>query len=163
MDGIVIVLVVIIVVVLVAALALNPVLRKANERAIARARERLGGRDRIKVIEPKAVGFASEPPEAGGLRGQGCLAVNDTELVFVTTSGQKEFVIPRSAISSVDTSGDPRSPAKAMISVHYRDPEHGEVTASWRLPDSPDWLRELGYDWGPEGPPPADGADDAGA
>lgn len=152
MTVVLIVLAVVVVLLIIAALLLNPVLRKASDQAIARCWERLE-RDRIKVIEPRAVGFVSDPEEAGGLRGQGCLAVNDAELLFVTTAGQKEFAIARSAIRSVDTSGDPRSAMKATISVVYDDPTHGEVTASWRLPDSPDWLRELGYDWGPEGPP----------
>jgi hypothetical protein len=152
MTVVLIVLAVVVAVLIIAALALNPVIRKANDKAIARAWERLG-RDNIKVIEPKAVGLGTEPEEAGGVRGQGCLAINGDELLFVTTAGQKELAIPRSAISSVDTEGDPRSPMKTTITVQYTDPTHGSVSAKWRLPDSPSWLRELGYDWGPEGPP----------
>jgi hypothetical protein len=148
-----VIVLVVVALVVVAALAFNPLVRKANDQAVARCHERLD-RDSIRVIEPKAVGFASDPEEAGALRGQGCLAVNDEELLFVTTAGRREFSIPRSAITGVDTSGDPRSPIKSTITVTYRDPGHGEVTASWRLPDGPEWLRELGYDWGPEGPPP---------
>ena len=101
-----IVLAVVVVIGIIVALALNPVVRKANDQAIARCWERLG-RDRIQVIEPRSVGFATDPEDAGGLRGQGCLAVNDTELLFVTTGKQKEFAIPRSAITSVESSGDP--------------------------------------------------------
>lgn len=155
MDVVLIVLVVVGVIGIVVALALNPVVRKGNDAAIAKCWERLG-RDRIQAIEPKAVGFATDPEDAGGLRGQGCLAVNDTELLFVTTARQREFAIPRSSITSVDCSGDPRSPVKATLSVTYEDPAHGTVTASWRIPDMPDWLTALGYDWGPEGPPPKD-------
>ena len=51
---------------------------------------------------------------------------------------------------------------KSTLMVHYDDAEHGSVTASWRLPDMPDWLTALGYDWGPEGPPPKED-DDADA
>jgi hypothetical protein len=83
--------------------------------------------------------------------------------LFVTTAGRKEFAIARSAITAVEASGDPRSPVKATLLVHYTDSEHGEVKASWRLPDIPDWLTELGYDWGPEGPPPKDEEEDADA
>jgi hypothetical protein len=153
-----IVLIVVLVVVVVAALALNPIVRKANDRAIERCWSELG-RDTITVIEPRAVGFATDPEEAGGVRGQGCLAVNDDALLFVATAGRKAFRIDRSAITAVDTPGDPRSRAKSMVEVTYTDPDHGGVTASWRVPDVPDWLRELGYDWGPEGPPPLE--DDA--
>jgi hypothetical protein len=150
-----IVLIVVAVVVIIAALALNPIVRKSNDRAIQQCWSELG-RDTIRVIEPRAVGFATDPEEAGGLRGQGCLAVNDRELLFVTTAGQKAFRIDRSTITGVDTPGDPRSRVKSMVEVAYADPDHGAVTASWRVPDVPDWLRELGYDWGPEGPPPVD-------
>jgi hypothetical protein len=155
MEVLLIVLAVVVVIGIVVALALNPVVRKRNDAAIARCWERLD-RARIKVIEPRAVGFATDPEDAGGLRGQGCLAVNDTELVFVTTGSQKEFAIPLSAVTAVEPSGDPRSPVKSTLMVTYTDAEHGNVSASWRLPDIPDWLTALGYDWGPEGPPPKD-------
>jgi hypothetical protein len=159
MNVVLIVLAIVVVIGIIVALALNPVVRKANDQAIHRCWERLG-RERIQVIEPRAVGFATDPEDAGGLRGQGCLAVNDTELLFVTTGRQKEFAIPRSAITSVESSGDPRSEVKASLMVTYTDAEHGEVTASWRLSDMPDWLSALGYDWGPEGPPPKEVDDD---
>jgi hypothetical protein len=161
MNVVLIVLAIVVVIGIIVALALNPVVRKANDQAIARCWERLG-RDSIQVIEPRAVGFATDPEDAGGLRGQGCLAVNDTELLFVTTGKQNEFAIPRSAITKVEAAGDPRSPMKSTLMVHYDEAEHGSVTASWRLPDMPDWLTALGYDWGPEGPPPKED-DDADA
>lgn len=150
-TGLVIVIAVV-AVVIIAGLALNPVIAKQNDAAIKVCKDALGA-DRIEVIEPRAVGFATEPDEVGGLRGQGCLAVNDTDLMFVTTAGQKQFRVSRSAIKSVDTSGDPRSDVKAMLLVTYTDDEHGEVTASWRLVEVPRWLEVLGYDWGSEGPP----------
>lgn len=150
-----IVVVVIVAVVIVAALVFNPILAKKNDAAIKLCKDTLGA-DRIKLIEPRAVGFATDPEEAGGLRGQGCLAVGAEEIMFVTTAGNKQFRLPRSAINSVDSSGDPRSDAKAMLTVSYVDPTHGDVTASWRLGEMPAWLDELGYDWGLEGPPELD-------
>lgn len=155
-----IVLIVVVVIVIIAGLALNPLIAKRNDAAIAACKDALG-RDDIRVIEPRAVGFASDPEEAGGLRGQGCLAVNATDLMFVTTAGQKSYRIPRSAVTSVDTSGDPRSDEKATLIVTYTDSERGAVTASWRLVEVPAWLVELGYDWGPEGPPTKVGESDS--
>ncbi len=99
------VLVVLVIVVVVAGLALGPSLRKKGDAAVARCKEVLGA-DQIKLIEPKANGFGTEPATAGGLRGMGCLAMNDTELMFVTWAPQKEFRVARSAISSVATSAD---------------------------------------------------------
>jgi hypothetical protein len=159
MEVVLIILVVVVVIGIVIALALNPIVRKASDQAITVCHERLG-RDTILAIEPRAVGFATDPEDAGGLRGQGCLAVNDKELLFVTTAGRKEFAIPRSAITSVESSGDPRSRVNSTLMVTYTGEGGETVQAGWRLPDMPDWLTALDYDWGPEGPPPPEDEDE---
>jgi len=150
-----IVVVVVVALVVLAGLALNPLIAKKNDAAIKACKDALGA-DTIKVIEPRAVGFGTEPEEAGGLRGQGCLAVNDTEAMFVTTAGNKAFGLPLASVTGVDTEGDPRGTAKTMVKVTYTDQTYGDVVASWRVPEVPAWLTALGYDWGPEGPPPAE-------
>jgi hypothetical protein len=153
MNILIIVLAVVVVAVLVALLALNPVIAKKSQAAVDHARAKLGGSSAVLALDSRAVGFASEPEEAGAVRGQGCLAANESTLLFVSTGGQKEYAIARSAITKVDTSGDPRAHAKATVLVTYEDPDHGEVTASWRLTNPVIWLKLLGYDYGPEGPP----------
>ncbi len=116
MTILIIVLAVIVAVVLVALVALNPVLKKRADGAIEDARAALGGRPNVRLIEPKAVGHGSEPDEAGGLRGQGVLAVSDTALVFVTWAPRNTFLIERSAITGVTTSApDARVMDKATI------------------------------------------------
>ncbi len=152
----IIVLIVIAVVVVVAALVLNPVLLKKGDAAIEEARAQLGGRDEVRLIEPKAVGHGSEPEEAGGLRGQGVLAVSDDALVFVTWAPKKTFLLPRSSITGVTTSApDARAMDKATIEVAFTSDE-GPATVSFRLPEVARWLDVLGFDWGPEGPPTFD-------
>jgi hypothetical protein len=153
MSPLVIAVVVVLVIGVGALVALNPVIARKSQEAVDRCRAELGGREQVRLLESRAVGFATDPEEAGGLRGQGCLGVNATDLLFVTTIGHRTLRIPRASILRVDTSGDPRSEAKATVLVTFSHPEHGEVTASWRLPDPRPWLVELGYDWGPEGPP----------
>ena len=158
MNVLLIVLLVVVVVVIIAGLALTPMLNKKGDAAIARARELVGGKDAVKVIEPKATGFGTEPEEAGGLRGMGALAVGPDRLAFVTWAPQKEFTIERSAITKVDTAAeDPTAVQKTMIQLHYASSE-GDALAQFRIGrDLGDWLDELGYDWGPEGrPAPAD-------
>ena len=124
-------------------------------RPIKRCKDELGA-DNIEIIEPKANGFGTEPPSAGGLRSMGCLALSHTDLMFVTWTPQKEFRIPRSAITSVDTSADDLAGVqKAMITVAYTGDDGSEITASWRLTDIVEWLTALGYDFGPDGPPAA--------
>ena len=152
MGIVLIVAIVVLAVVAIAALAFGPMLNKKGDAAVARCKEALGA-DQIRLIEPKANGFGTEPATAGGLRGMGCLAMSDTELMFVTWAPQKEFRIARSAIASVATSADDLTGVqKAMVMVTYTG-DGGEVTASWRLSDLVEWLTALGYDFGPDGPP----------
>ena len=156
MNVVVIVLIVIVVVLAVAALAFNPILQRRADAAIAEAREALGGRDRVRLVEPKAVGFGSEPEEAGGLRGQGVLAASDDALVFVTWAPRRTHLLSRSVITSVSTSApDARVLDKAALIVGFDDPQH-PGTVSWRVAEIARWLDVLGYDWGPEGRPDLD-------
>jgi len=165
MNGLLIVLAVVVVIGIVVALALNPVLNKKGDAAILRCKEALGA-DAITMIEPKANGFGSEPGDAGGLRGMGCLALSATDLMFVTWAPQKEFRISRSAVTKVETSADDVAGAqKAMIMISYGTDDGGTAVASWRLPELVEWLTALDYDFGPDGPPvpvsdDVDGAED---
>ena len=153
MNAVLIVLAVIVVIGIVVALALNPLLNKKGDAAILRCKEALGA-DKILEIEPKANGFGTEPAEAGGLRGMGCLAVTDSDLMFVTWAPQKEFRIARSAITGVDTSTDDiGGTQKAMVMVTYDTDGGASAVASWRLPELTEWLTVLGFDFGPDGPP----------
>jgi hypothetical protein len=155
MAVLLIVLVAIVAIVIVAGLALSPMLNKKGDAAIARARELVGGEVNVKVIEPKAVGMGTEPSDAGGLLGLGCLAASDDKIVFVTWQPQAEFVIERSAITGVETAADdPGAVSKTTIDIHYTRSDGEAALARWRFGrDLVDWLNELGYDWGPDGPP----------
>jgi hypothetical protein len=152
-----IIVLIVIAVVVVAALALNPLLAKRGDAAIEEARNQLGGRDKVRLIEPKAVGFGSEPDEAGGLRGQGVLAVGDDALVFVTWAPKNVFRIERRNITAVSSSAaDPRGLEKSAVEVTFEAADLGAATASWRVPEIGRWLDVLDYDWGPEGRPSFD-------
>jgi hypothetical protein len=160
MTTVLIVLIVVVAVVAVIALAFTPMLNKRTDSAIVRSKELVGGNDAVRLVEPKANGFGTEPATAGGLRGPGCLTLSDTTLAFVTVAPQHEFTIDRSKITEVTTSADDLTGVqKAMVMVTYTG-DSGEVTASWRLPDLVEWLTALGYEFGPDGPPKATPADD---
>lgn len=102
MGIVLVVLIVLVAVGVIAGLAFAPMLKKRGDAAAARCREALGA-DNIRLIEPKANGFGTEPGTAGGLRGMGCLALSDDALMFVTWAPQHEFRVDRSAITSVTT------------------------------------------------------------
>lgn len=159
MNAIVIIVILIVVVAVVAALVLNPILRRRGDAAIEEAGQQLGGRDRVVLIEPKAVGFGSEPEEAGGLRGQGVLAASDEGVVFVTWAPKKVFRLERRSIVSVSSpAADPRGLEKSSVVVTFDGRGGPDATVSWRVPEVGRWLDVFGYDWGPEGRPSFDDA-----
>lgn len=141
---------VIIVLVLVALVALGfvataPLMRAREAGALRRAKEALGGEDAVKLSSSRAVGFGTEPVEAGGLRGMGALVASDDAVVFVTWAPQKELRIERSGLITAETQvANIRDAHKALIQVRYNDADHGEVTAGFRLVGAADWLDELG-------------------
>jgi len=156
-NVVLIVLAVVVVVGVLAALALNPMLNKRSDAAIEEARTQLGGRDKVLVIEPKAVGFGSEPEQAGGLRGQGVLAASADTVVFVTWAPKKVFRLERRTITGVTTpAADPRGLDKSSVVVTFDAPGEPDASASWRVPEVGRWLDVFGYDWGPEGRPTFD-------
>jgi hypothetical protein len=165
MTAVLIVSIVLVVVIVGALAATNPMMKKREDAAIKHVKDELG-KDNIKVIEPRTTAMGTDPDDAGGLRGMSCLAVTDDRLMAVTWSGLKEWSIDRSAITGIDSAADdPASVQKGSILVTYK-PEAGatdaaEVTAMFRLREPVTWLKELGFDWGPDGPPPDDDADEA--
>jgi hypothetical protein len=156
MTVLVIVLVGVVIIGVIALIAFNPGLKKKEDAAIAAVKERFGADER-RLIETRATAMGTEPEEAGGIRGMSVLAVNSAELMAVTWAGQKEWVVARSAITAVDSSADdPEAVTKATIIVTYATGDGSSAAASFRLKDPVPWLTELGYDWGPEGPPAPD-------
>jgi hypothetical protein len=156
MNVVLIVVGAIVVIVLDVGLALSPMLNKKGDVAIARAKELLG--DDVKAIEPKAVGMGTEPADAGGLMGMGCLAANDSTIAFVTWQPAAEFTIDRSTVTNVEVAAeDPTAVSKTTIDVTYKQANGEEAVAKWRFGrDLVEWLNVLGYDWGPDGPPATD-------
>lgn len=159
MSPLLIVFLVLAVGVVVAALALNPMLLKKQDESVRIVKEVLGA-DNIVVIEPRTTAMGTEPEEAGGLRGMGCLAASSSGLMFVTWAGSNRWRLPRSAITKVETEADdPTNVAKLTLHIHHTHAGEDAV-AHFRLADPVPWLKELGYDWGEAGPPPDDPDDD---
>ncbi len=160
MTNVVLVLAIVIVVVVIGALAAtNPMMKKREDAAIKAVKDKLG-KDNIKVIEPRTTAMGTDPEEAGGVRGMSCLAITDEDLMAVTWSGLNEWSIKRSAITGVDTAADdPTAVQKASIVITFTAAD-GEATAMFRLREPIPWLKELDFDWGPDGPPPDEDEDD---
>ncbi len=154
MTPLLIVLIVIAVVAILALAATNPMMKKREDAAIKAVKDKLG-KDTIRVIEPRTTAMGVDPEEAGGVRGMSCLAITDSTLMAVTWSGLHEWSIDRSTIVGVDTAtDDPAAVQKASIMVAFTTTDGSEATAMFRLREPVAWRKELGYDWGPDGPPP---------
>lgn len=158
MNGLLIAAAVVLAVVVIALLVTAPLMKRAEQAAVDRATELVGGSAEVRRIEHRAVGFGTEPEDAGGLRGMGVLAASADQLVFVTWRPMAEHVIDRATVTTIDTAtADVADANKAMIEVTSTIDGH-EVVSSFRVPEPVDWLDELGYDWGPEGRPALDEA-----
>jgi hypothetical protein len=143
MPVVVIVIVVVAVVVIVALVALNPMLRRREDEAIATVKRELGGTE---LIEPRATAMGTDPEEAGGIRGMACLGMSDGELLAVTWTGSASWRIPRSSVVAVESPADDATAVpKATVTITYEHDE-GQATAMFRLRDASDWLTALGGD-----------------
>lgn len=121
-----------------------PMMRKRESAAMRRATEAVGGSDAVELSSSRVVGFGTEPAEAGGLRGMGVLVASSAEVVFVSWAPQEELRIPRAELLEVQSqTANAHEAPKALIQLRYRDIEHGEVVAGFRLARAGSWLDEL--------------------
>lgn len=152
-------LIVVILVVVVAGVAAGPIMKRSEAAAADRARELVGGEGSVSRLDPRTVGFQTDPPEAGGLQGMGVLAASDSTIAFVTWRPLAEFTIDRSHVTAIETaSANVVDTRKGTVEVHFTVPGDMPAKASFRVPFPAEWLEVLGYDWGEEGRP-ASGAD----
>ena len=159
MTALLIVLAVLVVGVLIALVVTIPAVRKKEDAAIAKCWDALG-RENIVMIEPRTTAMGFEPSDTSAVRAMTCLAASKTDLMAVSFAKLDEWRIDRSSITHVDTeAGDPASVQTASVLITYGAPT-GEVVARFRIKEPVPWLTELGYDWGPEGPPVMDDGDD---
>ena len=104
--------------------------------------------------------WAPSPRRPAGVRGMSVLAVN-TDRAHGRHVGRPERVRRRPRRRSPRSSRRPTTPrpCRRRPSSSTTPAPRAPATASFRLKDPVPWLTELGYDWGPEGPPAPD-ADD---
>lgn len=154
MQTVLIVLAVVVVLVAVAGIAAGPMMKRSEAAAAARARELVGGEERVARLEPRSVGFGTDPEDAGGLKGMGVLAVSQDALAFVTWRPMQEFRVDRGTVTAVEAAtANVVESRKGMVEVHYTEPGKMPAKASFRVPEPAEWLDALGYDWGPGGRP----------
>jgi len=159
MTVLLVVFAVVVVGVLIALVVTIPAVRKKEEAAIAKCWEGLG-RENLVMIEPRTTAMGFEPADTSAVKAMTCLAATKDELMAVSFAKLDEWRIDRATITKVDTEADdPAALRTASILITYTTPT-GDVLARFRLKEPVPWLTELGYDWGPEGPPVMDDDED---
>jgi len=101
--------------------------------------------DDVLLLDPAAncLGVAS----AGALqvRGNGCLLVTETEIVFVMWAPRKLTSIPRHSILAIDTvrSHLGKTKGRLLLKVHFRNRKGAEDSVAWLVRDLDTWTAEL--------------------
>lgn len=115
-------------------------------RRAAGAVRQLVGDGAIVAIDERANGFGVESAGALQVRGNGCLALTDDELVFVMWLPKRVLRIPRERITAVERTrwhlG--KTMGRDLLRVRFTN-ERGEPdSAAWLVRDLPLWEATLG-------------------
>jgi hypothetical protein len=120
-------------------------LRRLRDSVIARVEQRLGA-ERVRLMEKAANGFGLESAGPAQVRGTGCLAATDREILFVMWAPRREIEIRRERVTAVTTvrSHLGKSRGTDLLRVEYRDKQGREDAAAWQVSDLDRWLDLLG-------------------
>jgi hypothetical protein len=132
-------------VVLAGVVALVIGLRRLRTACVAAAERRLGA-DRIILIDPAANSFGIESAGPAQLRGNGCLAVSDHEILFVMWLPRREVAIDWASVRHVTTARSHlgRTRLRDLLRVEFRNPAGDLDAVAWLVADLDAWLAVLG-------------------
>jgi len=80
-----------------------------------------------------------------GVRGNGCLALTESEVIFLLLWPRKRVRIPRSKILGVDTTRFHmgRSKGSQLLRITFNNAAGEKDIAAWQVSDLERWLQEL--------------------
>jgi len=114
--------------------------RRMQRRVAAELRARLGEAS-ILAIEERANGFGVESGGPFQVRGNGCLALTDDELVFLMWLPRRELRILRSAITGVERTrwhlG--KTMGRELLRVRFQNEAGQSDSAAFLVGDLPMW------------------------
>lgn len=119
--------------------------RKTRVRIIEEIRSRLGA-DRILLLEDGPNSFGVESRGRGQLRGNGCLAASQDEILFIMWWPRREIHIPRARITAVERTRSHlgKRIGRDLLRVRFTNEEGSPDSAAWWVRDLPAWERVLG-------------------
>lgn len=145
------VLIVLVVIIAVGWGVLTFVVKQKRTAGASSLRADLGGDERIKAFDDKAICRGTESGPFNNLVGMGSLGFNGDELVFQRWSPPAEVRLPVADLIShqftVEHLGN--SYRKPILQVTYRNPEHtegetpGEDLIAWEVADPDAWNAAL--------------------
>lgn len=99
-----------------------------------------------RLLEPAANFFGIESKGLGQVRGNGCLALSDSEVVFVMWAPRRTLRFPRGQIVNVDT---PRSHlgktrGGQLLKITWQGGPQGQDSVAFSVRELETWVRALG-------------------
>lgn len=115
-----------------------------RRRVAARVRARLG-EDRILLMDDRASSFGIESRGVAQIRGNGCLAATDDEVLFVMWIPRRELLIERERITAVErvASHLGKTVGRPLLRVRFVDEAARPDSVAWFVRDLPTWEATL--------------------
>jgi hypothetical protein len=118
--------------------------RRLRRRAAEDVRSHLGADD-IVLMDEGANSFGIESKGVAQIRGNGCLAASDEELMFVMWLPRREIRIPRNMITSVERTNSHlgKSMGRPLLLVRFTDEAGSPDSIAWLVSDLEAWQSAL--------------------
>ena len=116
-----------------------------KRRAVeAEVRAELGDSE-IVAIDNRANCFGLESAGVMQIRGNGCLAATNDEVLFIMWIPRKEIRIPRAWITSVERAKSHlgKTVFRPLLKINYTDDQSGPESVAWLVRDLPAWEAAL--------------------
>jgi hypothetical protein len=116
-----------------------------RRRVAAEARAELG-EDRIRLLDDRANSFGVKSAGVTQIRGNGCLAATEEEVVFLMWLPRRWIRIPRDRITAVERVRTHlgKTIGASLLRLRYIDDSGKPDSIAWYVRDLPAWEAELG-------------------
>ncbi len=122
-------------------------LRTRKQDAERRVRESLAG-EQISLMDDRANCFGVESAGAAQVRGNGCLALGATRLVFAMWVPRRLLTIPRDRITAIEQprSHLGKSTVVRLLKVRFASDDGAADSVAWAVRKLDQWVEALGED-----------------
>ena len=123
------------------------ILKRLRRRAAEDVRSRLGA-ENIFMIDERANSFGIESKGVAQIRGNGCLAASDDQLMFLMWLPRRELVIARPLITGVERvrSHLGKTIGRDLLKVSFTNNEGTPDSVAWYVSDLEAWESALRVD-----------------